>query len=586
MHALLLGIVLAQATPGALSLSATSLNLNPAQQQTITVSGAAAPLQATLDRKLVTVGVSPDATTVTVTATQATGADVLHLVDANGSQTDVAIRVAFNAGTIVPNTSLTVTGEPADSTWMAQQVTSWVGRLTKALPGAQTTIGTVSPAPAPLAPGQTAQFVVPVTIAGNGQYFDQSATTTVNVQNVSLAPFAPGLLFYDDDPEHVGQDGVLFRGTVTSAQPARLYYYHDDNAEPRSLLVVLSGNSQDPTSVQLLQATAGPNMDVMHVGQTLTKNFLMTKAHGEGLVVNLAQDEPYVLADLPMKSRQLVSGTVDLRVLSGGPVVVTVLTVSSDADPLTLLNAPVLPGDGHHRTGAFLIGGYGSDALTYTAGGVDATLVLGDTDPTPRSVDPSAPGHDYGDYGVVHTIDLTLSNPGASPATAYLYFKPLAGPARGSFLIDGSLADVGCVRLSVPYQVTSFDLAPGQTYRTQNSDDDRRRFILSGTDRHHRDAAAAECAGGLRARWLLPKAPIRNGMSAPEGESRVVLLVRLLNAIDQGRHSFEDLKDRISEAGRRPEHADASAVPCDPNRRRVSTLLRSRRQRLSLCRRV
>jgi predicted DNA-binding transcriptional regulator YafY len=41
-------------------------------------------------------------------------------------------------------------------------------------------------------------------------------------------------------------------------------------------------------------------------------------------------------------------------------------------------------------------------------------------------------------------------------------------------------------------------------------------------------------------------------MSAPEGESRVVLLVRLLNAIDQGRHSFEDLKDRISDSGRRP----------------------------------
>jgi len=37
-----------------------------------------------------------------------------------------------------------------------------------------------------------------------------------------------------------------------------------------------------------------------------------------------------------------------------------------------------------------------------------------------------------------------------------------------------------------------------------------------------------------------------------EGESKVVLLVRLLNAIDQGRHSFEDLKDRIAEAGKRP----------------------------------
>ena len=41
-------------------------------------------------------------------------------------------------------------------------------------------------------------------------------------------------------------------------------------------------------------------------------------------------------------------------------------------------------------------------------------------------------------------------------------------------------------------------------------------------------------------------------MSVGEGESKVVLLVRLLNAIDQGQHSFEDLKDRIAESGKRP----------------------------------
>lgn len=41
-------------------------------------------------------------------------------------------------------------------------------------------------------------------------------------------------------------------------------------------------------------------------------------------------------------------------------------------------------------------------------------------------------------------------------------------------------------------------------------------------------------------------------MTVPEGESKVVVLVRLLNAIDQGRHSFEGLKDRIAESGRRP----------------------------------
>jgi hypothetical protein len=467
LHALALGIVLAQATPGTLGLSASSIQLNPAQQQVVTVSGAAAPLQATLDQKLVTVTVSSDATTVTITATQATGNDTLHLNDASGTRADLPIRVAFNAGTIVPQTALAVTGNPADADWLAGQVASWVTRLTKAQPDAFTTIGTVSPASAaPLYPGQSTQFTVPVQIAGNGRYFDQLGTTTVNVQNVALDPFVPQLLFYDDDPEHVTQDGVLFRGTVTATQPARLFYYHDDTADPRMLVVALRSNSQDPTSVQLVQAKAGPNMDVMHVGQTLTKNFLLTKSLGEGVIVNIPQDELFPLAETPMASRQLVSGSVDLRVLSGGPVVVTVLAVSAGVDPRSLVDGPVLPGDGHHRTGVFNISGFGADALSYAAGGPDAALVLGDTDPTPPSVDANATGHDYGDYGVVHTINLSLTNPGATPSTAYLFFKPLAGPARGSFLIGGNFLDIGCVRVATPYQITSFELAPGQTYRT------------------------------------------------------------------------------------------------------------------------
>jgi hypothetical protein len=467
VHALVLGTVLAQASPGALALSTASVRLNPAQQQVVTVSGAAPPLQAVLDQKLVTVSASADGTAVTITATQATGSDVLHLTDANGSHADLPIQVAFNAGTIVSQTTLTVTGNPADADWLSAQVTNWVTRLTKALPGAQITIGTPSPAAAaPLPPGAGAQFTVPVQINGNGRYFDQAATTVVNVQNLALEPFSPALLFYDDDPEHVTQDGVLFRGTITASQPARLFYYHDATADPRVLVVALKSNSQDPTSVQLVAARAGPNMDVMHVGQTLTKNFLLAKSRGEGVVVTLPQDDLFTLAEVPMASRQLVTGNVDFRVLSGGPVVVTVLALSSGADARSLIDAPVLPGDGHHRTGIFNIGGFGTQSLTYTAGAADASLVLGDTDPTPPSVDPNAAGHDYGDYGVLHTINVTMSNPGSAPFTAYLYFKPLAGPARGSFLISGNLLDIGCVRVPSPYQITSFELAPGQTYHT------------------------------------------------------------------------------------------------------------------------
>src|SRR5580700_1443605 len=35
-------------------------------------------------------------------------------------------------------------------------------------------------------------------------------------------------------------------------------------------------------------------------------------------------------------------------------------------------------------------------------------------------------------------------------------------------------------------------------------------------------------------------------------EPKIVLLVRLLSAIDEGRHSFESLKDRIAEGTKRP----------------------------------
>jgi hypothetical protein len=446
-----------------LTVSSNAVDLNPAQQRTISVSGASAPLTATLDGKLVTVTVDPSASSVTVAATQATGSDVLHLTDANGARADIAIRVAFNAGTIVPQTTLKVTGNPIDPGWLLRQVTSWVQRITLAQPGTQTTFGSVAAPDVAPAPGAQTQVTVPVTISSNGNFFDQSGTTVVDVQNVALDPFKPALLFYDDDPEHVARDGVLFRQNAIAGQPVRLYYYHDDAADPRRVVVLLSSASQDPTSVQVIDASAGPNADVMQVGHAVSRDFLLTKSRGQGLVIDLPQDAPFVLHDVAMTSRQGVAGNLDVRVLDGGPVAITVLAVSPGVDPRSLADGALLPDDGHHRTGVFRLAGFGSDALSYAAGGPDAKVVIGDREPTPPSSDPSAPGHDYGDYGVLHDVTLSLSNPGDTPVTAYLYFRPIAGIARATFLVDGSLVQLGCVRLPVPYQISAFSLAPHQT---------------------------------------------------------------------------------------------------------------------------
>jgi hypothetical protein len=450
---------------GMLTLSTANVDLNPAQQRTIAVSGASLPLQATLDRKLVNVTVDPSGTSVTITATQATGGDTLHLVDANGRRADVFVRVAFNAGTIIPETTLRVTGSPVDPGWLLERVKAWVARVTEVQPGAQATVGPIVTPAQPLNAGSLTQLSVPVRISGGGRYFDQSGSTVVNVQNAGLDAFSPRVLFYDDDPELLQEDGVLFRGTVGNV-PTRLYYYHTTDGSPRRIVVLLSSDSQDPTEVQIVDALAGPDPDVLNVGNDLTRSFLLTKARNDGIIVDVPQDAPFVYKDVMLHAGDDLAGAIDLRVLSGGPVGVTVLAVSPGADPIALADGPLLDGDGHARHGIFQLEGYGRDTLTYsTQGGDDADLVIGQSEPPPIPTPKNAsPGHDWGDYGVTHTIDVTLSNPGVAPATAYLYFEPLGGVARASFLIDGNLYQVGCVREAVPYHVATFQLSPQQTY--------------------------------------------------------------------------------------------------------------------------
>jgi len=451
--------------PGTLVASPATVGMNPAQQRVVTVSGSSGTISARLDSPLAAVSVDQVAHAISIAASNATGSTVLHVSDASGAAVDVPVRVAFNAGTIVPQATLKITGSPVDPQWLAREANALIARLDPAQPGAQVTVGAPSVAPAaPPQPGASADYLFPVQIGGLPDDFDVQGTTALHVTNVPATPFAPGTLFYDDDPERIAQDGVLFRGVVGPDAPARLYYYHDVPAsDRRRLVVVLSTESSDPASVQLVGAQAGPNHYVMTVGNAVTRSFLTIKPRNQGTIVDLDAGVPYVVRDRVLSDRQGAAGTIDVRVLSGGSVRVTVLALSPGADPNAFLGAPVLPGDGHHRTGVFNLGDFGSHALAFNAGGPDAKLVIGDRDPTLGNADPAATGRDYGDYGVWYDLAFTLANPGDAPAQVYLYFRPIGGVARGSFTVDGIPLDLGCMRLSVPYEIAAYTLSARET---------------------------------------------------------------------------------------------------------------------------
>ncbi|HET6896690.1 MAG TPA: hypothetical protein VFH72_15005, partial [Candidatus Baltobacteraceae bacterium] len=443
------------ATP--MTIAGAPVNLHPAESKTLPIQNGVGPFTTSVDTPLVTATIDQNARTLTVTAAQQTGRATVTVNDSTGAAVQVPVRVALDAGSVPASVSLRITGTQIDTQWLTLQMQKVLQRFAQVQAGATLQVNAFTLPPA-LGPGATAAVPVPVHIAGGDQYFDVDAWTTVNVQNVQADPFTPPLLLYDDDPEKINAPGVLFRGQVQPNVPARLYFYHENTGEPRTLAVVLNAASAQPSTLQLIDSSAGPNIDVMTVGHTVSRNFLLQKPLNEGVVVDVDPQTPYVAEQFAMNPLDGAAGNVGIRVLDGGPVTVTVIAAppgATQAQIAQYLAQPQLPDDGHHRTGVFSLTNYASEAIPYTAPGPDANVQYGAH--TPPLADPAnagqPPSHDYGEYGVLRSMNFAIYNPQDQAQTLYLYERPLGGPVRSSFLVNGVLAQVGCARVSDRYQI-------------------------------------------------------------------------------------------------------------------------------------
>jgi hypothetical protein len=366
------------------------------------------------------------------------------------------------AGVIPPNFSLDVTGSPvADPAFLDTQIRSALDRAIRPTlrPGASIGFGAIVPWPLlPLAAGTRAAVNVTVTIGADGTSAPTSGVTTVTLNSIVLPPPVPAVLFLSDDPEYLQSEGLIFRGSVAPDRAARLYYYHSDIGVPRDLDVVLTASVR--SRVHLIRSEAGPDLDVMAAGHTVTRDLLRYERDGEGIVADVVPGAPLVVRHALLLQGEVVAGAVDVRVLGGGAVTVSVVGSPAGSPPQPYLNGPRVPFDGHRRHGTFDLTSFGALGQTYTAGGPPAAVQYGTRSPAPRNLDPTDDGRDYGDYGVVHRITFALLNPTDDAHLAYLYAKPLGGPLRGTFVIDGQLKELGCVRLPQPYYVTTYQLPP------------------------------------------------------------------------------------------------------------------------------
>ena len=253
----------------------------------------------------------------------------------------------------------------------------------------------------------------------------------------------------------------MFFADVNFDEPARLLYYHYSGSQSasRRVLVKVQNNGIDQSFLQLIAGIAGPDPNVLSVGHDSTQRFLVHEAAGRRPDLRSTAHATLNVVDQLLPPGTLVTGLMQLRVVSGDGVRVAVVVQDADQTPIEPISDTLLSSAVNHARGVYQVPEFDYDE-SYTVGGDPATLSIGKL-PLPNLVQGEVLG---GDYGVKQSATITLLNPQAEAQRVGMWFEPRGGRATGTFLIDGRLVQLHPVDAARPALVRVFTV-PAHGYR-------------------------------------------------------------------------------------------------------------------------
>ena len=369
---------------------------------------------------------------------------------------EVSVSVLKPAGTIPREASVTVTGAPAPPEVIQEAIGRRLQQVVTRDPGATVTLGrTVVEAPLP--PG--ASMTVPVAVGIRSPFAGPvDGLVRVAVTNAPLALGDPEVLLISNRPETITGNGLLFQETLAPRRPARLLYHHMNGtpSQVRILKLTLRNPGGVAARVHYLSGLAGPSSDPVLIGHVATLRFLSALVAGVGYIVEVPPRSEIAFTAYALAPLALVSGLMQFQVIEGGPVDLTVhvrLPWLLDRTVTTDLGPWAFP----HPRGTFP----GSVVDMVREVPVHQPVALVDLGVASGLRDVRTGEPLVGDYGVLYRLRMRLQNPTDREITTDMVALAAGGPARGLFLIDGVLADVGYLRANEERAVTSFTVAPG-----------------------------------------------------------------------------------------------------------------------------
>lgn len=403
----------------------------------VTVGSAISPLTAVVrDPSLVSVAIDQTSQRITISG-KAPGATVVTVTDVRGLQRDIPVTIAYYAGAVAPHVSLMLTGDPASADFVRDQVARAVRDATQLRPGAQVIVSSDDVSfHGALNQDNIASFDVPVLIQGNN-LLEVDGKTQVDVQNVAVPRISPDSLMVSDYPERLTENGMLFTADLRSEQPSRfLYFHYNPPGQPSRRIVLRAQNlSHEPSIVQFISGRGGPSPNEMEVGHTATKRFLVNVVQNQGRLLTLGGNSTTQIVVQELPPGNIVCNLLQLRVLSGGNVHLTLFAQNAEESPdAEIASAALLEATHQHARGIYPIAEF-HFASDWKVNGDYLELPVGEL-PLPNNLRGQAL---RGDYGVLQSFVVNVENPQASPQAVAVYENPRGGRSTGTYLIDGVL---------------------------------------------------------------------------------------------------------------------------------------------------
>lgn len=379
-----------------------------------------------------------DQTSLTVTVSgKKPGTTSVTISDARGLERDVPIRVAYYAGSVPSQTTLSITGDPASADFVRQEVAAAIVRASQARPGAQIVVSTDDVAfSGTLAQDRDVTLSVPVLVQGT-DYIEVDATVRVDVRNVAAPRISPDSLMVSDYPERLEENGTLFTADLRSEVPSRfLYFHYNPPGQPARRVVLRAENrSSEPASVQFISGRGGPTSNEMEAGHTATRAFLINVVQNQGRLITIPANSSLIVAQQDMPPGTIVCNVLQLRAISGNSGVhLTLAAQGADASPDDATEGALLEGAHKHARGIYPIPEF-HYAAQWNVNDDYLEVPIGQI-PLPNDLQGQALS---GDYGVLQSFVVTVHNPLSTPQAIAIYENPRGGRATGTYIIDGTL---------------------------------------------------------------------------------------------------------------------------------------------------